>query len=195
MVNLTPQQKSICDYIRACTSMRGYPPTVREIAAFLGVSSTSTVQFHLDKLERLGVLTRSAGRTRSVSLTEAFAQPEGIPVVGSVAAGAPILAEENIVDRLLFDPGDDAEYFALVIRGDSMKNAGILNGDTVVVKKTAAARSGEIVIALLDDEATCKRLDTSTGHVRLMPENEDYQPIDGDNAVILGKVSAVVRRY
>ncbi len=195
MIQLTQQQKNICEYIRTCTSLRGYPPTVREIAAFLGVSSTSTVQFHLDKLERMGVITRSAGRTRSVSLTEAFQQPEGIPVVGSVAAGAPILAEENIIDRLLYDPGDDGEYFALVIRGDSMKNAGILNGDTVVVKKTPAARSGEIVIALLEDEATCKRLDTSAGHVWLLPENEDYQPIDGENAVILGRVSAVVRRY
>ena len=195
MIQLTQQQKNICEYIRTCTSLRGYPPTVREIAAFLGVSSTSTVQFHLDKLERMGVITRSAGRTRSVSLTEAFQQPEGIPVVGSVAAGAPILAEENIIDRLLYDPGDDGEYFALVIRGDSMKNAGILNGDTVVVKKTPAARSGEIVIALLEDEATCKRLDTSAGHVWLLPENEDYQPIDGKNAVILGRVSAVVRRY
>ena len=195
MIQLTQHQKNICEYIRTCTSLRGYPPTVREIAAFLGVSSTSTVQFHLDKLERMGVITRSAGRTRSVSLTEAFQQPEGIPVVGSVAAGAPILAEENIIDRLLYDPGDDGEYFALVIRGDSMKNAGILNGDTVVVKKTPAARSGEIVIALLEDEATCKRLDTSDGHVWLLPENEDYQPIDGENAVILGRVSAVVRRY
>ena len=195
MIKLTQQQKNICEYIRTCTSLRGYPPTVREIAAFLGVSSTSPVQFHLDKLAQMGVITRSAGRTRSVSLTDAFLQPDGIPVVGSVAAGAPILAEENIIDRLLYDPGDDGDYFALMIRGDSMKNAGILDGDTVVVRKQSTARSGEIVIALLEDEATCKRLDTSTGHVWLLPENAEYAPIDGENAVLLGKVTAVVRRY
>ena len=127
---------------------------------------------------------------------EAAPAADRIPVVGSVAAGSPILAEECIEDYLTFDTGGrEGEYFALRVRGESMLNAGILPGDLVVVHQQQEARNGEIIVALIEDEATVKRLKRKDGHVWLMPENEAYSPIDGTHASILGKVSAVIRTY
>lgn len=208
MEQLTPKQNQIYDYISDYTRQRGYPPSVREIAAAVGLKSPSTVHFHLKAMEAAGVVTRGTGKTRSITLVESDCpdQENQVPLLGSVAAGDPILAEQYIEDYLIYDTGGrSGEHFALRIRGDSMIDAGILPGDYVIVHRRNTAENGEIVIALLGDEATCKRVRwesvDSEGRRRrrrklwLMPENEDYQPIDGTYASILGKVVAVIRKY
>ncbi len=199
MAQLSPKQARIYEFILSFTRENGYPPSVREIADAVGLKSPSTVHFHLKSLEEAGVITRGAGKTRAITavhpMEPAPAKPEGkIPVLGSVAAGAPILAEELIEDYIPFDArGEDC--FALRIRGESMTGAGILPGDLVIVRRQPTAVNGEIVIALIGDEATCKRFSRRDGHVWLLPENEDYEPIDGTFARILGKVIALERRY
>ena len=199
MKTLSPKQQQIYDYIIAFSAEHGYPPSVREIGAYVGLKSPSTVHFHLKGLESAGLINKAEGKTRSITVAqpEAPAAPEDrVPVVGSVAAGSPILAQECIEDYLTFDTGGrPGEYFALKVRGESMKYAGILPGDLVIVHQQADAHSGEIVVALFEDEATVKTLRRKDGHVWLMPENPDYDPIDGDGCAILGKVTAVVRRY
>ena len=190
-MGLSQRQRDILTYIRACAEERGYPPTVREICSAVGLSSPSTVHGHLRVLEEAGYIRRSAGKNRAIELPEG----NGIPLVGRVAAGQPILAQEEIQEYVPFTPKGDGEYFALRVKGLSMKNAGILDGDTVVVRRQAVAEHGEIVVALLGDEATCKRFSRRDGHILLLPENEDFEPIDGDNAVILGRVTAVIRTY
>ena len=198
MNRLTAKQQRIYDYIVDFTAEQGYPPSVREIAAAVGLKSPSTVHFHLKALEEAGVICRGSGKTRAITPVEnaPVSRVNQVPLVGNVAAGSPILAEECIEDYLTFDTGGlSGEHFALRIRGESMLKAGILPGDYVIVHQQQDARNGEIVIALLEDEATCKRLDRRDGHTWLLPENDDYQPIDGDHASILGKVVAVVRRY
>ena len=201
---LSNMQQKIYDYIAACIHEQGYPPSVREIGEAVGLKSPSTVHFHLKKLADLGVIEIGAGKGRAISLTHpAPAAPEidetpagKVPIVGNVAAGSPILAQECIEDYLTFDTGGrDGEYFALRVRGESMLGAGILPDDLVVVHQQPAANNGEIVVALLGDEATVKRLKRQGGQVWLMPENEAYSPIDGREAQILGKVAAVIRRY
>lgn len=195
MKKLTPKQQRIYDYILEFTEQQGYPPSVREIAQAVGLKSPSTVHFHMKALEEAGVIQKCAGKTRAVTPVHGLERHQ-VPVLGSVAAGAPILAEEHVEDYLTFDLGGrEEEHFALKIRGESMVKAGILPGDLVVVHRQATADNGEIVIALLGDEATCKRLQRKNGHVQLLPENDGYQPIDGDDAQVLGKVVAVVRRY
>ncbi len=188
---LTEKQRHIFEFIRSFTHRNGYPPTVREIASAVGLSSTSSVHLHLNTLERLGLITRADGKTRAISLGE----PDGIPILGTVAAGEPLLAAEDALGFLPWRDGNPDEYFALRIRGESMKNAGILDGDMVVVKRQQTARSGEIVIALLDDSATCKRLSVRNGQVLLLPENDEFEPIDGTGLQILGRVTAVIRTY
>lgn len=202
MKPLTEKQQQIYDFILRYTEEHGYSPSIREIAAASHLKSTSTVHFHLKALEEAGYVAHSAGKTRTLSvlrpdvMEEEAPEQDRVPLVGSVAAGAPILAEENIEEYLTFDTGGlSGEHFALRIRGESMLEAGILPGDLVIVHRQQTARSGEIVIALLGDEATCKRLDRRNGHVWLLPENREYRPINGDNAQLLGKVVAVVRRY
>ncbi len=203
MKPLTAKQQQIYDYIVSYSDEHGYPPSVREIAAAVGLKSPSTVHFHMKALEEAGAIQKSAGKTRAITpvrqsgiMEEEDSTVNRIPVVGNVAAGSPILAEECIEDYLTFDTdGLSGEHFALRIRGESMLQAGILPGDLVVVHRQQVARNGEIVIALLGDEATCKRLDKRSGHVWLLPENDEYEPINGDEAQILGKVVAVVRRY
>ena len=198
MKTLTPKQQQIYDYIISFSAEHGYPPSVREIGAYVGLKSPSTVHFHLKGLESAGLITKAEGKTRSITVAqpEASAQEDKVPVVGSVAAGSPILAQECIEDYLTFDTGGrPGEYFALKVRGESMKYAGILPGDLVIVHQQADAHSGEIVVALFEDEATVKTLRRKDGHVWLMPENPDYEPIDGEGCAILGKVTAVVRRY
>ena len=197
MTNLTPKQQRIYDFIRTFTRQMGYPPTVREIGQHVGVRSPSTVKYHLDHLRQAGLLQWDGGKTRSITLPNAsLPGPDQIPLVGHVAAGAPIWAEECIEDYLTFDTGGrEGEYFALRVRGESMLNAGILPDDLVVVHRQPTAHNGEIVVALLGDEATVKRLSRRNGEVWLLPENEAYSPIDGREASILGKVTAVVRQY
>lgn len=197
MESLSKKQRQIYDYIADCIREQGYAPSVREIGEAVGLRSPSTVHFHLKRLEEAGVIVKGAGKGRAIALTEQERPPEDrIPIVGNVAAGSPILAEECIEDYITFDTGGRAEeFFALRVRGESMLNAGILPGDLVVVRRQQTANNGEIVVALLEDEATVKRLSRRNGQTWLLPENEDYSPIDGTYAVILGKVTAVVRWY
>lgn len=196
MAELSHMQKKIYTYIAACIREQGYPPSVREIGEAVGLKSPSTVHFHLKHLEEAGVIAKGAGKGRAITLTEPPKPEDRVPIVGNVAAGSPILAEECIEDYLTFDTGGrSGEFFALRVRGESMLNAGILPGDLVVVRRQQTASSGEIVVAMIEDEATVKRLSIKNGHVWLMPENEAYSPIDGTYAQILGKVAAVVRRY
>ena len=196
MRELSKMQQKIYEYIAACIREQGYPPSVREIGEAVGLKSPSTVHFHLKRLEEAGVIEKGAGKGRAITLRESPKPENQVPVVGNVAAGSPILAEECIEDYLTFDTaGRPGEYFALRVRGESMLNAGILPGDLVVVHRQPEAHSGEIVVALFEDEATVKTLRWKDGHPWLMPENPDYQPIDGAGAEILGKVVAVVRKY
>ena len=201
---LSNMQQKIYDYIAACIHEQGYPPSVREIGEAVGLKSPSTVHFHLKKLADLGVIEIGAGKGRAISLTHtAPAAPEidetpagKVPIVGNVAAGSPILAQECIEDYLTFDTGRLGDtHFALRVRGESMLNAGILPGDLVVVRQQQTCNQGEIVVAMIDDEATVKRFSRKGGHVWLLPENDAYSPIDGTYAQILGKVVAVVRQY
>ena len=207
MAELSSMQKKIYNYIAACIRDQGYPPSVREIGEAVGLKSPSTVHFHLKHLEEAGMIEKGAGKGRAISLArpqrEAALKPvyeeepaDRVPIVGNVAAGSPILAEECIEDYLTFDTGGcSGEYFALRVRGESMLNAGILPGDLVVVRRQQTARNGEIVVAMIEDEATVKTYSRQNGHVWLLPENDAYSPIDGTYAEILGKVAAVVRRY
>lgn len=206
MAKLTRKQQEIYDYILSFTNEHGYPPSVREIGAAVGLKSPSTVHFHMKGLEEAGVIVKAEGKTRAISLPgvplgvgvaeETDPHANQVPIVGNVAAGSPILAQECIEDYLTFDTqGLSGEHFALTVRGESMLGAGILPGDLVVVHRQQVARSGEIVVALFEDEATVKTYRLKDGHVWLMPENPDYQPIDGTHAEIIGKVVAVVRRY
>ena len=196
MAELSRMQQKIYDYIVACIREQGYPPSVREIGEAVGLKSPSTVHFHLKHLEEAGVIEKGAGKGRAIALTAPEVPEDRVPIVGNVAAGSPILAEECIEDYLTFDTGGrSGEYFALRVRGESMLNAGILPGDLVIVHRQATCSNGEIVVAMIEDEATVKRFSRQNGHVWLLPENEDYSPIDGTYAQILGKVAAVVRRY
>lgn len=209
MAELSKMQQKIYDYLVACIREQGYPPSVREIGEAVGLKSPSTVHFHLKHLEEAGYIEKGAGKGRAIALTHpaqsapsvpapAAQEPpqDRVPIVGNVAAGSPILAQECVEDYLVFDPdGPTDEHFALHVRGESMIDAGILDGDLVVVRSQRSASSGEIVVAMIDGEATVKRLSRRNGHIWLMPENPEYSPIDGTHAEILGKVTAVVRRY
>ena len=203
MVQLTKMQQRIYDYIAQTIRTQGYPPSVREIGDAVGLKSPSTVHFHLKKLVDAGAIEIGAGKGRAITLTHPAVSappvpenPAGrVPIVGNVAAGSPILAEECIEDYLTFDTaGRPGEYFALRVRGESMLNAGILPGDLVVVHSQPTAQHGEIVVALIDDEATVKTFRKDHGHVWLIPHNPAYSPIDGTHAEIMGKVVTVLRK-
>ncbi|HIT01778.1 MAG TPA: transcriptional repressor LexA [Candidatus Enterenecus merdae] len=199
MSKLSPKQQQIYDYILDFSQDHGYPPSVREIAQAVGLRSPSTVHFHLRSLREAGLIAQAEGKTRAITVTDgAHNRRNQVPLLGSVAAGAPILAEECIEDYLSFDTGGRVgEHFALRVRGESMLEAGILPGDVVVVHQQQQVRSGDIVVALFDQEATVKTYRRENGHVWLYPENSspEYQPIDGTGCTILGRVVAVVRRY
>ena len=196
MAELSIMQKRIYEYIATCIQQQGYPPSVREIGEAVGLKSPSTVHFHLKHLEEAGMIEKGAGKGRAITLTEPAVPENQVPIVGNVAAGSPILAQECIEDYLTFDTGGrSGEFFALRVRGESMLNAGILPGDLVVVQQQKTARNGEIVVAMIEDEATVKTYSRQNGHVWLLPENDAYEPIDGTYAEILGRVAAVVRRY
>lgn len=199
---LTPKQAEIYDFILQYTRTQGYPPSVREIGAAVHLKSPSTVHFHMKKLEAEGYIQKADGKTRAITLPreamteETEARADQVPLVGDVAAGSPILAEECVEEYLTFDTGGrTGEHFALRVRGESMLGAGILPGDLVVVHRQESFRDGDIVVALFEDEATVKTLSRTDGHIWLLPENPAYQPIDGEGAALLGRVVAVIRRY
>jgi len=195
MANLTQKQQQIYDFLVQYTQEHGYPPSFREIKLAVGLKSPSTVHFHLKRLQERGLIEKGDFKGRAIVLTQPR-QRDRIPILGSVAAGTPILAQECIDDYLTFDCGGrEGEYFALRVRGESMLNAGILPDDLVVVRRQPTAVNGEIVVALLGDEATVKRFSKRNGEVWLLPENDAYQPIDGTGAQLLGRVTAVVRQY
>ncbi len=200
--SLSPKQAEIYQFILQYTREHGYPPSVREIGEAVGLKSPSTVHFHMKKLEAEGYILKADGKTRAITLPRQAVAEEldslenQVPVLGSVAAGSPILAEECIEEYLTFDTGGlSGEHFALRVRGESMLYAGILPDDLVVVHRQETFREGDIVVALFEDEATVKTLHREKGHVWLMPENPDYDPIDGEGAALLGRVVAVLRRY
>jgi len=199
---VSDRQEKILSYIRHVTRVRNYPPSVREIGEAVGLSSSSTVHNHLNQLERRGFIRRDPSKSRTVQLVEEAPREEqrrnaiALPVVGSVAAGMPILAEQNIEDHVLLSPGLAQEgWFALRVRGDSMIKAGILPEDLVIVKPQKDAPDGTIIVALVEDEATVKRLDRSTGRVRLIAENDAYPPIEPDSVEMVGAVRGLVRTY
>ena len=192
MARTTDKRERILEYITQFTRENGYSPSVREICEGVGLASTATVHYHLNALRQEGSINMDGKKNRTISLPDRL--PIGkIPVVGVVTAGVPILAVENIEGYLPWD-GDES-CFALRVRGDSMINAGILSGDKVVVRPQQTATNGEIVVALLEDSATVKRFQKTGKQVWLLPENPAYQPIDGNEAQILGKVKAVIRTY
>jgi repressor LexA len=198
---LSDRQSRILDYIRYVNRVRNYPPSVREIGEAVGLSSSSTVHNHLMQLERKGLIKRDASKSRTVQLVEDGNLEEKrrnvvpVPVIGHVAAGQPILAEQNIEDHLMLSP-DLAQdgWFLLRVRGDSMINAGILDGDMVLVRPRQEATDGTIVVALVDqEEATVKRLRRQNGRVELIAENPNYAPIVPDHVQLVGDVKAVIR--
>jgi repressor LexA len=184
------RQQQIYEYLQKFQAEHGYPPSVREIGTAVGLKSPSTVHLHLKNLAEAGYILRDEGKTRAICLPGKNRQ---VPILGRVAAGNPILAYEDYIGTLPFDPGDAGEFFALEVRGDSMKDAGILAGDYVVVRRQETATSGEIVVALLDDEATVKRFQRRGRDIWLLPENRQYDPINGNNCIILGRVTTVIR--
>lgn len=199
-LNLTQRQQEIFDFIKSYSGKHGYPPTVRDIGKAIGLTSSSTVHAHLANLEKLGVLRRDPTKPRALEILADAARkviaPAGLPLVGRVAAGQPVLAEENIeeyVEVPQIAGGDQGEY-VLKIHGDSMKDAGILEGDYVVVHSTDTARNGEIVVALIGEEATVKRFFRERDHIRLQPENEAHEPIRARDVRVLGRVVGVLRR-
>lgn len=195
MPKKTQMTEQIYNYLKTVIPQQGYAPSVREICEAVGLKSPSTVHFHLKRLQEQGLIEKGDFKGRAIVLVDTQ-EKNRIPILGNVAAGAPILAQECIEDYLTFDcGGQEADYFALRVRGESMKYAGILPDDLVVVHQQQDAHNGQIVVALFEDEATVKTLRRKDGHTWLMPENPDYEPIDGDGCQILGRVVAVVRRY
>lgn len=181
----------IVNYVNEFIRENGYSPSVREIGEAVGLRSTASVSYHLQALQDKGIIQGGASKGRKRSLVTG-ARPGQIPIVGVVTAGVPILAMENQEGSMAWD---DPKCFALRVRGDSMINAGILSGDKVVVRPQQSADDGQIVVARIGDEATVKRLYRRHGEIWLMPENENYSPIDGTDAEIIGIVKAVVREY
>jgi repressor LexA len=201
-MDLTKRQQEIFDFIKRYSASYGYPPTVRDIGKAVGLASSSTVHAHLANLERIGMLRRDPTKPRAIELLDRAAsgvmsivRPQGLPVVGQVAAGQPVLAEENIeeyVETPAFAGGRDGEYL-LRVRGESMKDVGIIEGDLVVVRPQETAADGEIVVALVGEEATVKRFFQEADHVRLQPENEAMEPIRSRDVRVLGKVVGLMR--
>jgi repressor LexA len=198
-VDLTKRQKEIFDFIRRYASKYGYPPTVREIGKAVGLHSSSTVHAHLANLEKVGLLRRDPTKPRAIELLVGRAKRAmrgtGLPLVGHVAAGEPLLAEENIEEYVQVPSaiGGERGDYVLQVKGDSMRDAGILEGDYVVVSEAADADNGEIVVALLEDEATVKRFYREKDRVRLQPANKAYKPIRTRDAKVLGRVVGVYR--
>ncbi len=200
-MDLTKRQQEIFDFIKRYSAKYGYPPTVRDIGKAVGLASSSTVHAHLANLERIGMLRRDPTKPRAIELLDratagmrGFVR-SGLPLVGQVAAGLPVLAEENIEEYIQTPSvagGDEGDYL-LRVRGESMKDAGILEGDLVVVRPQETATDGDIVVALVGEEATVKRFFQESDHVRLQPENDAMEPIRSRDVRILGRVVGLMR--
>jgi repressor LexA len=212
-MDLTKRQQEIFDFIRKYSAKYGYPPTVRDIGKAVGLASSSTVHAHLANLEKIGLLRRDPTKPRAIELLDramdnvdravgnamgsvrSIVRPDSLPLLGSVAAGQPVLAEENVEDYISVPEaagGSSGEYL-LRIRGDSMKNVGIMEDDLVVVRSQDTAHDGEIVVALLGEEATVKRFFREPDHIRLQPENETMEPIRSKEVKVLGRVVGLLR--
>ncbi len=201
-MDLTKRQQEIFDFIKRYSAGHGYPPTVRDIGKAVGLASSSTVHAHLANLEKLGLLRRDPTKPRAIELLDraveqvkSIVRPEGLPLIGHVAAGSPILAEENIEEYVSVPQlagGDDGEY-VLRVRGESMIDAGILPDDYVVVRPQDTASNGDIVVALVGEEATVKRFFRESDHVRLQPENASMEPIRSREVRVLGRVVGLFR--
>ncbi len=201
-MDLTKRQQEIFDFIKRYSAGHGYPPTVRDIGKAVGLASSSTVHAHLANLEKLGLLRRDPTKPRAIELLDraveqvkSIVRPDGLPLIGQVAAGSPVLAEENIEEYVTVPQlagGEEGEY-VLRIRGESMKDAGILPGDYVVVRPQETAVDGEIVVALMGEEATVKRYFRESDHIRLQPENASMEPIRSRDVKILGRVVGLFR--
>ena len=192
MARTSNKREQILNFLTQFMNEHGYAPTVREICNAVGLQSTATVHYHLNALRDAGLIEMDEMKKRAISLPDAQ-RADRIPVVGVVTAGVPILATEHIEGYIPW--GGEAGCFVLRVRGDSMIGAGILDGDKVVVRPQPDAETGEIVVALLDDSATVKRLKKTGRDVWLMPENPSYEPIPGNEAKILGRVKALIREY
>jgi repressor LexA len=202
-MDLTKRQQEIFDFIKRYSAKYGYPPTVRDIGKAVGLASSSTVHAHLSNLERIGLLRRDPSKPRAIELLDRavegvknIVRPDGLPLVGAVAAGQPVLAEEDIEDYVTVPRiagGEDGEYI-LRVRGDSMKDVGIMEGDFVVVRRQDDAQDGEIVVALVGEEATVKRFFREDDHIRLQPENSAMEPIRSREVRVLGRVVGLFRR-
>jgi repressor LexA len=199
-LDLTKRQQEIFEFVKRYVGEHGYPPTVRDIGKAIGLTSSSTVHAHLANLEKLGLLKRDPTKPRALEVlvdkARSAVSPGGLPLVGQVAAGSPVLADENIEEYVPVPgiAGGDEGEFVLKVKGDSMVNAGILEGDHVIVRKQDTAKNGEIVVALVGDEATVKRFFREEEHVRLQPENETMEPILTRDVKLLGRVVGVCRR-
>ena len=200
---ISKKQEEILEYLKEQILTKGYPPAVREICEAVNLRSTSSVHAHLETLEKLGYIRRDPTKPRAIEITdESFSMVRrelvNIPIVGQVAAGTPILAEQNI-DGYFPLPAEmvpsSGELYMLNVKGDSMINAGILNGDRLIVQHTESARNGEIVVALLDDSATVKRFYKEKGHVRLQPDNDNMEPIIVEQFSVIGKVVGLLRTH
>lgn len=196
MKALTNKQREVLDFISNTVAERSYPPSVREICAGVGIRSTATVHSYLKELAEMGYLTKDDRKTRALSVgKESFKR---VPLLGKVTAGLPITAVENVEGYIPFEvPTSQDNYFALHVQGRSMIGAGINDGDIIIVHCQPDAENGDIVVALLDDEATVKRLkiENEGKKITLMPENPEFPPIPADNCIILGKVAALVRHF
>ena len=195
MSELKQIEKDILDYIRTTINDEGYSPSVRDISTALGIKSTSTVHLYLHKLEEKGYIQKEQGKIRTIRV-EGTSQT-GIPIIGEIAAGLPLFAEQNFDGRVDFraDGYDPENLFALHVKGESMIDAGILDGDLIVIDAGSYAENGDIVAALVDNEATVKEFYKENGHYRLQPKNEKMQPIIVDECTVLGKVIASLRYY
>ena len=209
--SISKRQQQIYDFIRSYQLEKGYPPSVREMASAVGLSSPSTVHAHLSALEAKGLIKRDKTKPRalevfnedgsSAKLAEVTESPSrgtiSLPLVGRVAAGLPILAEQNVEDTFTLptEIATDSSSFILEVHGESMINAGIFNGDYIIVREQKSAMNGEIVVAMIDGEATVKTFYKEAGRVRLQPENDTMEPIYATNPTILGKVVALMRRF
>lgn len=198
-MELAKKEKEVYDFIKSQIEEEGYPPSVREICAAVGLSSPSTVHRYITSLEEKGYIIKEDSKKRAIKLPK---QENGVdvlsvPVVGTVAAGQPILAEENIEEYfpLPINYAAKTDMFMLKVRGESMINAGILDGDYVIVEQQSTAKNGEIVVALLEDSATVKTFYKEKDYIRLQPENDALEPIISNDVKILGKVSGVFRKY
>ena len=195
MNKINKTQQAVLDYIQRVIEERGVAPSVREIGEAVGLRSTSTVQYNLNALEKAGYIERDPNLKRTIRLTGGGARSVSVPLLGTVTAGMPILAQEQIEEYIPAAVDRNGEYFALHVRGDSMINAHILDGDIIIVRHTPVAKNGDIVVALIGDEATVKRFYKEKGGFRLQPENDEYEPILVKEVAVLGKVVSLIRNY